>query len=94
MDRDPVEGPTTDSDPVSVDQLIRAFDVQATNLQRQGQLALWPPSFGQEAAQVGSARAARTQDHLFPSYREHAVTMHRGVEPMEIIAMYRDVLKP
>ena len=47
--------------------VIRAFDQQATHLQRQGQLALWPPSFGQEAAQVGSARAARAQDHLFPS---------------------------
>ena len=39
--------------------VIRAIDRQATNLQRQGQLALWPPSLGQEAAQVGSARAAR-----------------------------------
>jgi 2-oxoisovalerate dehydrogenase E1 component alpha subunit len=69
--------------------VIRAFDVQATNLQRQGQLALWPPSFGQEAAQVGSARAARTQDHLFPSYREHVVTRIRGVDPVDIIRLMR-----
>lgn len=69
--------------------VIRAFDVQATNLQRQGQLALWPPSFGQEAAQVGSARAARAQDHLFPSYREHAVTRIRGVDPIDIIRLMR-----
>lgn len=69
--------------------VIRAFDVQATNLQRQGQLALWPPSFGQEAAQVGSARAARTQDHLFPSYREHVVTRIRGVDPLDIIRLMR-----
>ncbi|MDQ1075130.1 MULTISPECIES: thiamine pyrophosphate-dependent enzyme [Microbacterium] len=68
---------------------IRAFDVQATNLQRQGQLALWPPSFGQEAAQVGSARAARTQDHIFPSYREHVVTRIRGVDPLDIIRLMR-----
>lgn len=68
---------------------IRAFDVQATNLQRQGQLALWPPSFGQEAAQVGSARAARAQDHLFPSYREHVVTRIRGVDPLDIIRLMR-----
>ena len=65
--------------------VIRAFDQQATNLQRQGQLALWPPSFGQEAAQVGSARAARPQDHLFPSYREHVVCTIRGVDPVDII---------
>lgn len=68
---------------------IRAFDVQATNLQRQGQLALWPPSFGQEAAQVGSARAARAQDHLFPSYREHVATRIRGVDPLDIIRLMR-----
>ncbi|MDD7960771.1 thiamine pyrophosphate-dependent enzyme [Microbacterium thalli] len=68
---------------------VRAFDRQATNLQRQGQLALWPPSFGQEAAQVGSARAARPQDHLFPSYREHVVCTIRGVDPIDIIRLMR-----
>jgi len=69
--------------------VIRAFDRQATNLQRQGQLALWPPSYGQEAAQVGSARATRPQDHVFPSYREHVVTRIRGVDPMDIIRLMR-----
>ena len=69
--------------------VIRAFDVQATNLQRQGQLALWPPSYGQEAAQVGSAHAARPQDHIFPSYREHVVTKIRGVDPIDIIRLMR-----
>ncbi|QCR42423.1 pyruvate dehydrogenase (acetyl-transferring) E1 component subunit alpha [Curtobacterium sp. SGAir0471] len=69
--------------------LTRRFDHAGHNLQRTGQLGLWVPSHGQEAAQVGSVFALRAQDHVFPSYREHAVTMHRGVEPMEIIAMYR-----
>lgn len=69
--------------------VVRAFDRQATNLQRQGQLALWPPSFGQEAAQVGSARAAREQDHLFPSYREHVVCTIRGVDPIDIVRLMR-----
>lgn len=69
--------------------VIRAFDREATNLQRQGQLALWPPSFGQEAAQVGSARATRPQDHVFPSYREHAVCMIRGVDLVDIISVMR-----
>lgn len=71
--------------------VIRAIDTQATNLQRQGQLALWPPSRGQEAAQVGSARAARAQDTVFPSYREHAVTRIRGVDPVDIIKLMRGV---
>jgi 2-oxoisovalerate dehydrogenase E1 component alpha subunit len=71
--------------------VARAIDTQATNLQRQGQLALWPPSRGQEAAQVGSARAARAQDTIFPSYREHAVTRIRGVDPLGIIKLMRGV---
>jgi pyruvate dehydrogenase E1 component alpha subunit len=71
--------------------VTRRFDLEATNLQRQGQLALWPPSHGQEAAQVGSARAARTQDHLFPSYREHAVGLVRGVDVLDIVRLMRGV---
>ncbi|WP_066522765.1 thiamine pyrophosphate-dependent enzyme [Curtobacterium ammoniigenes] len=67
----------------------RRFDHAAANLQRQGQLGLWVPSHGQEAAQVGSAHALRPQDHLFPSYREHAVALVRGVEPLEIIGVFR-----
>ncbi|MEO8907556.1 MAG: thiamine pyrophosphate-dependent dehydrogenase E1 component subunit alpha [Microbacteriaceae bacterium] len=67
--------------------IARRFDTEATNLQRQGQLALWPPSLGQEAAQVGSAHAARAQDHLFPSYREHIVGMIRGVDGLDIIRL-------
>ena len=67
--------------------IVRGFDREATNLQRQGQLALWPPSFGQEAAQVGSAFAARSQDTLFPSYREHVVAKIRGVDVIDIVRM-------
>src|SRR5690606_26271265 len=69
--------------------VARRFDQEATNLQRQGQLALWPPSLGQEAAQVGSARATRSQDHIFPSYREHATAMIRGVDAIDLIRLMR-----
>ncbi|GAA1799658.1 thiamine pyrophosphate-dependent dehydrogenase E1 component subunit alpha [Agromyces neolithicus] len=67
----------------------RRLDVAGANLQRQGQLALWVPSLGQEAAQVGSAHAARPQDHIFPSYREHIVGMIRGLDPVRILALFR-----
>ncbi|MGA0413566.1 MAG: pyruvate dehydrogenase (acetyl-transferring) E1 component subunit alpha, partial [Aquiluna sp.] len=33
---------------------IRRFDQEAIALQRQGQLGLWVPAIGQEAAQIGS----------------------------------------
>ncbi|MGW4929178.1 thiamine pyrophosphate-dependent enzyme [Agromyces sp. NPDC004153] len=72
------------------DMLVsRRIDVAGANLQRQGQLALWVPSHGQEAAQVGSAHAARPQDHIFPSYREHIVGMIRGLDPVNILSLLR-----
>ena len=69
--------------------VIRRFDLDAANLQRQGQLAMWIPSLGQEAAQVGSGYAAKPQDHIFPSYREHVIARIRGVDLMRIIEMLR-----
>src|SRR3954471_24089900 len=42
--------------------VVRRFDTEAVALQRQGQLGLWPPLLGQEAAQIGSARALRPDD--------------------------------
>jgi pyruvate dehydrogenase E1 component alpha subunit len=69
--------------------VIRRFDLEAANLQRQGQLALWIPSVGQEAAQVGSGYAAKAQDHIFPAYREHVVARIRGIDPIKIIEMLR-----
>jgi 2-oxoisovalerate dehydrogenase E1 component alpha subunit len=69
--------------------ISRRIDIACANLQRQGQLALWVPSHGQEAAQVGSARAARSHDHIFPSYREHIVGIIRGLDPVNILALLR-----
>jgi 2-oxoisovalerate dehydrogenase E1 component alpha subunit len=71
--------------------LVRRFDVEATALQRQGQLGLWAQCMGQEAAQVGSARAMAPQDHAFPTYREHGVTWCRGVDPVDVLRMFRGV---
>ena len=69
--------------------VVRRMDQEGHNLQRQGQLGLWVPSQGQEAAQIGSAHAARPQDHLFPSYREHAVAYARGVDLIGVVSLLR-----
>jgi 2-oxoisovalerate dehydrogenase E1 component alpha subunit len=69
--------------------MTRALDLEGTNLQRQGQMALWVPSLGQEAAQVGSGFAMRAQDHVFPSYREHAVGIIRGIDAIDIVRLLR-----
>jgi 2-oxoisovalerate dehydrogenase E1 component alpha subunit len=69
--------------------ITRAFDVEATNLQRQGEMGIWVPSLGQEAAQVGSGFAMRPQDHIFPAYREHAVGIIRGLDAINIVRLFR-----
>jgi pyruvate dehydrogenase E1 component alpha subunit len=69
--------------------LVRRFDREATTLQRQGQLGLWASCLGQEAAQVGSARALRSQDYAFPTYRDHGVTWCRGVDPTLLLGQFR-----
>ncbi|RJT77739.1 pyruvate dehydrogenase (acetyl-transferring) E1 component subunit alpha [Arthrobacter cheniae] len=71
--------------------LIRRFDQESTALQRQGQLALWVPLTGQEAAQIGSGRALQPQDYAFPTYREHGVALTRGVRFDEILRLFRGV---
>ena len=71
--------------------LIRRFDTEATALQRQGELGLWASLLGQEAAQVGSGRALRPQDYAFPTYREHGVAWCRGVDPVNLLGMFRGV---
>ncbi|MDQ0425514.1 pyruvate dehydrogenase (acetyl-transferring) E1 component subunit alpha [Cellulomonas iranensis] len=71
--------------------LTRRFDVEATALQRQGELALFAQSLGQEAAQVGSGHALRPQDHVFPSYREHGVAQARSLEMTQLLRLFRGV---
>jgi pyruvate dehydrogenase E1 component alpha subunit len=70
-------------------RLARAFDDEALALQRQGELGLWLQSLGQEAAQVGSVTALRPTDHVFPSYREHAAGLCRGITPAELLVQWR-----
>jgi 2-oxoisovalerate dehydrogenase E1 component alpha subunit len=69
--------------------LVRRIDVEATALQRQGELGIWASLLGQEAAQVGSGRALRPADMAFPSYREHGVAWCRGVDPIQLLGLYR-----
>ncbi|MET0726157.1 MAG: pyruvate dehydrogenase (acetyl-transferring) E1 component subunit alpha [Leifsonia sp.] len=71
--------------------VVRRVDAEATALQRQGELGLWPPVLGQEAAQIGSGRALRSDDFVFSSYREHGVAYCRGVKPAQVTPVWRGV---
>jgi pyruvate dehydrogenase E1 component alpha subunit len=63
--------------------LTRAFDNKAVALQRTGKLGTFASSVGQEAIGVGLASAMRPEDALFPSYRDHAAQLLRGVTMTE-----------
>ena len=69
--------------------VVRRIDFESTALQRQGQLALWPPMLGQEAAQAGSARALEADDFIFPTYRENGVAHIRGAKMQQIMGVWR-----
>jgi 2-oxoisovalerate dehydrogenase E1 component alpha subunit len=69
--------------------LVRRIDAEGVALQRQGQLGLWAPCRGQEAVQVGTARALRADDFAFPSYREIGVNHVRGAKPADFVLAWR-----
>ncbi len=69
--------------------LVRRIDTEGVALQRQGQLGLWAPCQGQEGVQVGTARALRRDDFVFPSYREIGVNFVRGAKPADFVLAWR-----
>lgn len=69
--------------------LGRRFDRQATALTKQGRLAVYPSSAGQEACQVGATLALAPDDWLFPTYRDSVALVTRGVPPVEALTLLR-----
>jgi pyruvate dehydrogenase E1 component alpha subunit len=69
--------------------ISRRLDTEGLNLQRQGELGLWGPYVGHEAAQVGAALAMESTDWIFPYYRDFAMAVCRGVDPGAILTIFR-----
>lgn len=67
----------------------RRFNEQAGALVRQGRLAVYPSSAGQEACQVAAAAALRPADWLFPTYRDAVAVLERGVDPVQVLTLLR-----
>ncbi|MER5768904.1 pyruvate dehydrogenase (acetyl-transferring) E1 component subunit alpha [Streptomyces sp. NPDC001985] len=67
----------------------RRFNTQATALTRQGRLAVYPSSTGQEAAEVAAALALEPRDWLFPSYRDTLAAVARGMDPVQVLTLLR-----
>lgn len=69
--------------------LGRRFDTQATALTKQGRLAVYPSSRGQDACQVGAVAALGADDWLFPTYRDSVALVSRGLDPVEVLVLLR-----
>lgn len=67
----------------------RRFDAQATALAKQGRLAVYPSSHGQEACEIGGILALRDTDWFFPTYRDTMALIARGIDPVEALTLLR-----
>lgn len=67
----------------------RRINDQAGALARQGRVAVYPSSHGQEACQVAAGRSLDTQDWLFPTYRDSVAVMTRGIPAVETLLLFR-----
>ncbi|MFH8616524.1 pyruvate dehydrogenase (acetyl-transferring) E1 component subunit alpha [Streptomyces sp. NPDC017979] len=72
-------------------QLVRGrrYNVQATALTKQGRLAVYPSSTGQEACEVAAALVLEERDWLFPSYRDTLAAVARGLDPVQALTLLR-----
>lgn len=80
------------------DELLRAYEAlvvgrrvndQNSALVRQGRMAVYPSSHGQEACQVAAALCLGENDWMFPTYRDSVAVMTRGVSPAETMTLFR-----
>ncbi len=67
----------------------RRYNTQATALTKQGRLAVYPSSTGQEACEVAAALALAERDWLFPSYRDTLAVVARGLDPVSALTLLR-----
>jgi pyruvate dehydrogenase E1 component alpha subunit len=72
-------------------QLVRGrrYNTQATALTRQGRLAVYPSTTGQEACEVAAALVLEDRDWLFPSYRDTLAAVARGLDPVQALSLLR-----
>ncbi|WMY79267.1 thiamine pyrophosphate-dependent enzyme [Citricoccus sp. I39-566] len=67
----------------------RRINDQNSALVRQGRMAVYPSSHGQEACQVAAAACLAEGDWLFPTYRDTVAVISRGVDPMDVMTIFR-----
>src|SRR5918911_711636 len=69
--------------------LMRTYDERSVVYHRQGRIGTYAIFWGHEAMQVGSAYALEDEDWIFPSYRESAIGLVRGMPPATVLSWWR-----
>jgi pyruvate dehydrogenase E1 component alpha subunit len=69
--------------------LLRTYDERSLVYHRQGRIGTYAIFWGHEGMQVGAVRALADQDWIFPSYRESAVGLLRGIPVETVLSWWR-----
>ncbi len=69
--------------------LLRTYDERSLVYHRQGRVGTYAIFWNHEAMQVGSVRALEDEDWIFPSYRESAIGLLRGMPAATVLSWWR-----
>src|ERR1700746_1972446 len=69
--------------------LLRTYDERSVVYHRQGRIGTYAIFWGHEAMQVGSSFPLERADWIFPSYRESAIALLRGLPAATILSWWR-----
>jgi pyruvate dehydrogenase E1 component alpha subunit len=69
--------------------LLRTYDERSLVYHRQGRIGTYAIFWNHEAMQVGSHYALERDDWMFPSYRESAIGLLRGMPPTTVLSWWR-----
>jgi pyruvate dehydrogenase E1 component alpha subunit len=69
--------------------LLRVYDERSVVYHRQGRIGTYAIFWGHEAMQAGSTHALADGDWIFPSYRESAIGLLRGLPAETVLAWWR-----
>src|SRR3954466_1838170 len=69
--------------------LLRTYDERSLVYHRQGRIGTYAIFWNHEAMQAGSVHALEDGDWIFPSYRESAIGLLRGMPPATVLHWWR-----
>jgi pyruvate dehydrogenase E1 component alpha subunit len=69
--------------------LLRTYDERSVVYHRQGRIGTYAIFWNHEAIQAGAVHALGDDDWIFPSYRESAIGLLRGMPPQTILQWWR-----